>query len=242
SEFAADCREFVSRSKRTVDSRLLAAYMRRMFERDYVREIKRIRKYQAGADAASLREERQRAMSSGSQEFDAETLSLAAGYERERREEQNESSDEIELQVEEISGSFSEPSGQIRLEESVSAEVEVEVEVVESKGPPPVGSEAVTQMRPGLGRSGFEDEVTDENPIPAPISFDEPTVQNFYPLPDSPTDVRGPRTTSRTVMPRKVFLTTRQIVVLVVMALAGAGVVSGTYYVAKTAPLSKLPK
>lgn len=263
SEFAADCRAFIARSKRTVDSRLLAAYMRRMFQRDYMREIKRIRKYQAGADAASLRREKRRTeeLAASREELDTETLSLAAGYRRQS----SDVSDLPEIEIED-SGSEAPPAAPAG-------------ETPELLGPPTdtdalreaAGfTEVDTDENRNEGGGGFVGEATDENPMPAAIDFDEPTVQNVIPAAGPPPwrrgrvpsrdgeggDAKRPRleakpagtgqrntsSTARSLTTQHVFLTTRQVFVLIVLALAGAGFVAATYAVAKNAPLSALPK
>ncbi len=259
SEFAADCRAFIARSTRTVDSRLLAAYMRRMFQRDYMREIERIRKYQAGADAASLRREKKRAeqKAEAQEGLDAGTLSLAAGYRRE-------SSDVSDLQEIEIEDSSPElPDGPFPAEDPFAEATDTDA----------VRNAGFVEVDTNENPKGLQfDSVTDENPVSA-ADFDEPTVQNVIPAgpppflalekdagrrnePKAPggakkASARKPAaaksnrvtsSTARSLTARGVFLTVRQITILLVLALAGVGFVAATYAIARYAPLSMLPK
>lgn len=84
-DMANDCRKFISQDDHRIDETHLANYMQRLFASEYGREVKRIAKYRAGADAASLRQNKSQrdageAAKAGETTKVVDTLILAAGY------------------------------------------------------------------------------------------------------------------------------------------------------------------
>ncbi|MEM6533210.1 MAG: serine/threonine-protein kinase [Myxococcota bacterium] len=227
-DFAKACRAFAARSTRTVDSNLLASYMRRLFQREYQREINRIRKYREGEDAASLRRARARAT------LDHETLSLAAGYESKPGD------DDIiaEVEVDEPTGAMDDAG----FEELTTGDVLL-IAHEESDGEG-VDLTEHAEMNP------FEhDALTDETPKPTleppveepaiELSFNEPTVQTAFP--NAQSLPRGDESETVSMMLpsdfRRVWLNRSQVSWLFVALLVSATVLAGTYYYALTVPL-----
>ncbi|MEL6759140.1 MAG: serine/threonine-protein kinase [Myxococcota bacterium] len=210
-EFANDCRAYANRGSQPVNAAALARYMKRLFEKEYSREIDRVQRYRAGADAASIRREKLKRASSLVERMDTDVLTLAAGYRADAKE--GESLDVV------VSEATREPDEE--LEELGSGDIVLDPEYID---PPATESP-----------SGFVDEVTDESPSPIaqPNHFDEPTQHGVRPV-----GLDAEITTSaRSHAVRRVLLTSRQLMFLAAFAIAGLGVVAGTYVYAVKVPL-----
>ncbi|MEO1170911.1 MAG: serine/threonine-protein kinase [Myxococcota bacterium] len=233
-DFAKACRAFAARSTRPVDSSLLAAYMRRLFQREYLREVNRIRKYREGEDAASLRRARARAT------LDHETLSLAAGYQSDITDDDDEVLAEVEIdEPEATSRGFDVGFEELASGELLFSGTEVNnaidgVDLTAVAIPNPFQTNEVTDETP---QAALEPPVVEP---PVELSFNDPTVQMTQAeLKAAPQPFVDDATVSvvRPVERRHLGLTGAQMNWLIVVLLLSASVLAGTYYYALTVPL-----